>query len=36
LIYISYAPMQVNDYLWLLGDSVPEEQFYHRTRTICY
>jgi len=28
--------MQVNDYLWLAGDLVPAEQYYHLTRTTAY
>jgi len=28
--------MQVNDFLWIAGDSVPEDKYYHRTRTTAY
>lgn len=28
--------MQINDYLWLAGDTIPEHQQHHRTRTIAY
>jgi hypothetical protein len=30
------SAMQVNDCLWLAGDSVPQEHYYHRTRTTAY
>ena len=28
--------MQLNDYLWLTGDTIPQTQFYHLTRTTAY
>jgi len=28
--------MQLNDYIWLAGDTIPQTQFYHLTRTTAY
>ncbi len=28
--------MQLNDYFWLAGDTIPETEFYHLTRTTAY
>ena len=33
---IDVTSMQLNDYLWLVGDEVPKEQQYHLTRTTAY
>lgn len=28
--------MQLNDYLWIAGDTIPQKEFYHLTRTTAY
>lgn len=33
---ISLTSMQVNDRLWLMGKTVPDQHYYHRTRTTAY
>ncbi len=36
LLPLSLTSMQLNDYLWLAGDNVPQTQQYHLTRTTMY
>ena len=33
---INLTSMQINDYLWILGNEIPEKENYHLTRTIWY